>query len=115
MSHSDPKYQKKLADFERRVREQPGQLDPAIRRAAADGGELPEPLATYVDTVRRHAYKVTDADVAGLLAAGYTEDQIFEVTVAAAHGVARYQLEAALTAMAASPILETTSPAEASP
>jgi alkylhydroperoxidase family enzyme len=102
MERLDPKYERKLEDFGRRVLERPGTLDPAIRRAAASGGELPDPLAAYADTVRRHAYKVTDADVAGLLAAGYSEDQIFELTVAAAYGASRRRLDAGMAAMASS-------------
>jgi alkylhydroperoxidase family enzyme len=100
MSRLDPKYERKLEDLGRRVLARPGTLDPAVRQAAASGGELPEPLATYADTVRRHAYKVTDADVAGLLAAGYSEDQVFELTVAAAYGASRGRLDAGLAAMA---------------
>ena len=45
-----------------------------------------ERLATYLDTVRRHAYRVTDGDVQALKDAGVSEDEIFEQTVAAAIG-----------------------------
>ena len=41
-------------------------------------------LAAYLEKVRTHAYKVTDADVEQLKAAGLSEDEIFEQTVAAA-------------------------------
>jgi alkylhydroperoxidase family enzyme len=77
----------------------PGTLDPDIRRAAASGADVPEALRTYVDKVSRHAYKVTDEDVAALRAAGYSEDQIFEVTVSCAVGAGLRRLEAGLAAI----------------
>jgi hypothetical protein len=77
----------------------PGELDAALRQAAARGAGLPPILDTYAQKVRRHAYKVVDDDVAGLKAAGYTEGQIFELTHAAAFGAGRDRLDAALAAM----------------
>ena len=100
MGRQDPTYERKLEDFGRRVLEQPGALDLATRQAAARGAALPDPLAAYVDTVRRHAYEVTDADVTGLLDAGYSQDQVFELTVAAAYGAARTRLDLGRAAMA---------------
>ncbi len=58
---------------------------------------VPEPWARHVDAVVRHAYKVTDADVAALKAAGHTDDQVFETTVAAAVGAGVARLERALS------------------
>jgi alkylhydroperoxidase family enzyme len=98
----DSKFAPMLEDLERRLLDRPGTLDPKIRRAAAEGGPVPGPLAAYVDTVRRNAYRVTDEDVLGLRAAGYSEDQIFEVTVAAAFGAAKARLTAGLDALAES-------------
>jgi alkylhydroperoxidase family enzyme len=106
MARSDPKYRQKLEDFERRVLEQPGALDTDVRRSVGTGGQAPEAVAPYVDKVRRHAYEVTDADLSGLLAAGYTEDQLFELTVAAAYGAARRRLDAGLDAMASSSLVD---------
>src|SRR2546427_11425653 len=99
----DPTFAAKMQDLERRLLKRPGTLDPSIRQAAADGAPLPEPLGPYVEKVQRHAFKVTDADIAGLRAAGYSEDQIFELTVAAAHGAARRRLRAGMDALAAPP------------
>ena len=48
---------------------------------------LPEPPAVmgpYLDKVRVRAVEVTDADVEALLAAGVSDDEIFEQTVAVA-------------------------------
>jgi len=86
------------------VIETPGDLDPALRRtiAAYAGGEeaeLPEELRTYLDKVARHAYKVVDADLDRLRELGYSEDAIFELTLAAALGAARARLEAGLAAL----------------
>jgi alkylhydroperoxidase family enzyme len=96
----DSKFGTKLEDLERRLLHQPGALDPAIRQAAAIGGETPQALADYVAKVRDHAYTVTDQDVRQLLEAGYSEDQIFELTVATAYGAARLRLDRGLDALA---------------
>jgi alkylhydroperoxidase family enzyme len=78
----------------------PGKLDLAVRRAAATAdGEVPAPVAAYVDKVRRHAYKVTDDDIAALKKAGYSEDQIFELTVGVAVGACVRRYDAAMAAL----------------
>ena len=64
----------------------PGYLDQNVRRAAFAGGTVPATLATLVDKIRNHAYKVTDRDIADAKAAGWTETQLFELTVATAAG-----------------------------
>ena len=90
----------KGAQFDRlgqKVFEGPGRLDRAVRRAAGRRAldDLPEELRAYVAKVHDHAYKVTDDDVTGLLAAGYTEDEVFELTAAAAVGAGLSRLDAA--------------------
>jgi hypothetical protein len=67
--------------------------------STGDGGALPPDLAAYVATVARHAYRVTDAQVAGLLAAGHSEDVVFEVTVSAALGAGLARWERGLAAL----------------
>jgi alkylhydroperoxidase family enzyme len=76
-----------------------GALDLDVRRAAFAGEPVPEPLQGYVDKVRRHAYRVTDEDVAALRAAGWSEEQVFELTVAASVGAAFERLHAGLRAL----------------
>jgi hypothetical protein len=59
----------------------------------------PPEFAAYLEKVRRAAYEVTDEDVRALLDAGYSEDEIFEQTVAVAVAVGLSRREAALEAL----------------
>jgi alkylhydroperoxidase family enzyme len=77
----------------------PGDLDPNIRQAAATSGDVPEPMKRYAEKVALHAYKVTDEDVEALLQAGYSEDQIFELTVSVALGAALSRRNAGLESL----------------
>nr|WP_042189089.1 hypothetical protein [Kibdelosporangium sp. MJ126-NF4]CEL18653.1 hypothetical protein [Kibdelosporangium sp. MJ126-NF4]CTQ98137.1 hypothetical protein [Kibdelosporangium sp. MJ126-NF4] len=72
----------------------PGHTDPALRAAAASGGTLGEPWRSYASTVRDASYRITSADMDALTATGHTEDEIFEVTVAVAAGVALAEYDA---------------------
>jgi alkylhydroperoxidase family enzyme len=56
-------------------------------------------MASYLAKVRTGAYAVTDADVEALEAAGLTEDEIFEQTVAAVVGEGFRRLDAAMRAI----------------
>jgi hypothetical protein len=76
----------------------PGETPSALRRAAMQCGTIPAPLASYVDKVARHAYKVTDADVAELRDS-YSDDALFEITVAAAVGAALHRLDRGMAAL----------------
>jgi hypothetical protein len=84
-----------------RILDGDGRASHAQRRAAFNNTGLAEPLSTLVDKVARHAYTVTDEDIAGAGAAGLTEDQIFEIVVCAAIGEATRQYDAALAALEA--------------
>ena len=75
-----------------------GQSDPALRRAAADAIAAPPELRPLIDKVHRHAYKVTDDDVARLRAT-YSDDQLFEIIVSAALGASLSRLRAGLEAL----------------
>lgn len=75
----------------------PGSTDSALRRQVASGQPAPE-LAILVQKIRDHAYKVTDNDI-DTLRARYSEEQLFEVMVAAAVGAAEYRMKAALAAL----------------
>lgn len=61
--------------------------------------DLPPGLASYVDKVAQHAYKVTDEDVVALQRAGNSDDTLFELTVSAALGAALLRLERGLAAL----------------
>ena len=84
-----------------RIVEGDGRASGAQRRAAFDNAGLAEPLRALIDKVARHAYKVTDQDIAAARAAGLSEDQIFEIVVCAAIGQASRQLDSALAALGA--------------
>lgn len=71
-------------------------------RVAKHGGAtrqaevLPDELIPYVDKIAFHAYKVTDEDIENLKASGYSEDEIFEITVSAALGAGLARIEHSL-------------------
>ena len=52
-------------------------------------------IEQYLEKVRTGAYAITDADVQALKDAGLSEDEIFELTVAAAVGEGRRRWDAA--------------------
>jgi AhpD family alkylhydroperoxidase len=87
------------ANLRHAVLEAPADTDPGLRVAAATGDDVPEPWRAYTETVRHASYKVTDDDIARRRAAGYSEDEIFEVTVAAALGPALRSFDAGLHAI----------------
>ena len=70
-----------------------------LRCAARPDRPVPPELAPYLEKVRLHAYKVTDRDVEELKAAGFSEDEIFEHTVAAATAAGLARLEAGLAVL----------------
>ncbi|HEV2843572.1 MAG TPA: hypothetical protein VG477_01895 [Thermoanaerobaculia bacterium] len=82
-----------------------GETGPALRRAVearaeelaggppADVTAIPEDLREYVDTVARHAHRITGEDIQTLRRAGYSEDTLFEVSAAAAVGAGMARLE----------------------
>ena len=75
------------------VLESEGSL-PAYVRRAIERGEDPPELAALLDKVRRHAYRIVDADVAGL-----DVDVVFEAVLAAALGEGDRRRRAALRAL----------------
>lgn len=89
----------------------PGAVEPTVRRAVEDraarlsgrtGGtplEVHGSLQGYVEKIARAAFAVTDGDVTALRDAGWSEDAIFEVTLAAALGAGLARLERGLRAL----------------
>jgi hypothetical protein len=88
-----------VAELRRTVLESAGVCAATVRAAAASGEPLPPPLQDYATKVRDSAWRITDADIAALSAAGYSQDEIFEVTVAAALGAGLRSLQAGLDLM----------------
>ena len=77
----------------------PTRYDAAIdrlREAARLEHAAPPELEPYLKKVRRDATSVTDADIEALLAAGLSEDEVFEQTVAVAVEAGLERLEAGL-------------------
>jgi len=56
-------------------------------------------LALYLEKVSDRAWEITDDDVRGVLAAGHSEDDVFEATITAALDAAIVRYEAALRAL----------------
>jgi hypothetical protein len=81
----------------------PGALDTATRQAAAVGDttQMPAAAAELVAKIRHQAWRITLADLDALRAVGWTEDQVFELTVAASVGAGLLRLDAGLAAIAA--------------
>lgn len=107
----DDRYATQISRLMDAVLASPGVTDPALRAAVAarvaalSAGEtppaldLPPALDRYLTTIARHAYKITDDYIDALRQAGYSEDAIFELTLAAALGAGRRRLERGLAAL----------------
>jgi alkylhydroperoxidase family enzyme len=70
-----------------------------VRSAAAAGEGVPAALQPWVTKVRDRAYATTDDEFDGLRSAGYSEDEIFDATVAAALGAGLARFEAGVRAL----------------
>ena len=70
-----------------------------LRAAIAALPPAPAAMASYLEQVRTRAYAIDDADVEALKAAGCSEDEIFEQTVAVAVDEGLRRLDAGLRAL----------------
>ena len=75
-----------------------GEADRDLRQAAAAGTGLPPDLQPLIDKIHRHAYKITDEDIARVQAK-YGDDKMFEIVISAALGAARKRLALGLDAL----------------
>ncbi len=103
-------FSNKLFDMGRSIKTSIGEADPTLRTEIAtyagmltldqttDASQIPDELRPYITKVILHAYKTTDRDIEQLKAAGYSEDELYELTISAAFGAgyARYQQGLAL-------------------
>jgi hypothetical protein len=83
----------------RRLLEGEGESSRQQRRGAFDDVGLTEPLSKLVHKVALESRRVTDSDISAARAAGFSEDQIFELVICAAIGQANRQYETAMTAL----------------
>ena len=84
-----------------RILEGDGKASRPQRRAAFENAGASGQLSTLIDKLTKHAYKVTDEDIAAAGASGLSEDQIFEIVACAAIGQATRQYDTALAALEA--------------
>ena len=82
-----------------RVVKGPGSASLEARQAALDNRGVDKRVSALIDKVAMRAWTVTDDDVDNARKAGASEDEIFELVVAAALGQATRQLNAALAVL----------------
>jgi len=70
-----------------------------LRALAAAAPAAPPEMTAYLQKVRERAYTITDRDVDALKDAGFSEDEIFEQTVAVALVEGLRRLDAAAEAI----------------
>ena len=82
-----------------RILEGDGRASRVQRRGAFDNSGLGEPMSILVTKVAKQPTSVTDENFIMALTSGLSEDQIFEMAVAAAIGQATRQYNTALAAL----------------
>jgi alkylhydroperoxidase family enzyme len=83
---------------------QTGSTELSLRRTVLERtrngeGQVPEALREFVEKIAERPWTVNDEDFARLRAAGYSEDELYEVTLAAAVGAGLQRFEAGLRAL----------------
>jgi hypothetical protein len=77
-----------------------GKASPEQRARAFSNADVPPPLQALISKVATRPAQVTDADFAAAKASGFTEDELFELVIAAAVGQSARLYEAGLAALA---------------
>jgi hypothetical protein len=98
-----PDEDKKRAAFQAlvdRVLNGEGRASAQQRAQAFGNADMPPPVGTLIRKVATRPAQVTDADFAAAKAAGFTEDQLFELVISAAVGQSARLYEAGLAALA---------------
>lgn len=83
---------------------QPGDTELSLRRAVLERtrsgeGQVPEALRDYVNKIADRPWTLSDEDFARLRASGYSDDQIYELTLAASLGAGLQRFDAGLRAL----------------
>lgn len=82
----------------------PGHTVPSQRQSVFDrvrlgAGQVPEAWAGLVEKIAERPWSVNDEDFTQLFAAGFSEDQVYELLLAAATGAGMRRVDAGLRAM----------------
>jgi hypothetical protein len=77
-----------------------GRASAELRARAFSNADIPPALHALISKVATSPAQVTDADFAAAKAAGFSEDQLFELVISAAVGQSARQYEAGLAALA---------------
>jgi hypothetical protein len=77
-----------------------GRASPEQRARAYGNAGLPQPLEELLGKVAMTPTQVTDADIAAARAAGFSEDELFELVICAAVGQSARLYDAGLAALA---------------
>jgi alkylhydroperoxidase family enzyme len=82
----------------------PGETETSLRQAVFDRvrlgtGEVPEDPRALVEKIADCPWSVSDEDITRLREAGYSEDKIYELVLAAATGAGVRRFEAGLRAI----------------
>ena len=98
------KFTQIVDELAKRTLDGEGEVEASLRReAAAYAGDptpgnqvIPRNILPYLTKVAMHSYKVTDMDINQLKAAGYSEDELYELTISAALGAGLARLNRGL-------------------
>ena len=77
-----------------------GRASAELRARAFGNSDVPAPLRALIGKVATRPAQVTGADFAAAKASGFTEDELFELVIAAAVGQSARLYEAGLAALA---------------
>jgi alkylhydroperoxidase family enzyme len=83
---------------------QPGTTDSKLRQvvlehARSGDGQVPEVLCDFVEKIAARPWTVSDEDFARLRDAGFSDDQLYELTLACALGAGLQRFDAGLRAL----------------
>ena len=82
-----------------RILHGPGKTSPEQRAQAFNNADFPPPLRPLIGKVATRPTHLTDADFDAAKAAGFSEDQLFELVISAAVGQSARLYEAGLAAL----------------